>query len=99
MIHKINDNTIMPILWLAKSTQWDVYKLLDNFELLVQENTVPASYNSIEKKLFKNYSHSMVGCITVGLQGLSPKIIVSCDLSNQLLVQNYLDWNITIVEK
>lgn len=27
----------MPILWLAKTIQRDVYKLLDNFELLVQE--------------------------------------------------------------
>lgn len=27
----------MPILWLAKTIQRDVYQLLDNFELLVQE--------------------------------------------------------------
>lgn len=42
----------MSISWLAKTIQRYVYKLLDNFELLVQENTVLVSNSSIEKKLF-----------------------------------------------
>lgn len=48
----------MPILWSAKTIQRDASKLLDNFELLVQGNTVPVCYSSIWERSCISNSHN-----------------------------------------